>query len=273
MGRVLIAIADRGFDPTEVAVPWRILAEAGLTVTFTTTTGRVGVCDTLTLMGPPAFAKILAAQPDGVRSYHQMEASEAFQAPISYDEVKEEEYDALLLPGGHAVETKPYLESERLQQLATTFLDSGRIVGAICHGPLVLARARRPDGSSPIAGRKMTALTWTMEMSAWAMTAWKLGTHYRTYPTPVQTEVVTALGREGRFEAGPLLPSYDRPFIVRDDNLISARWPGDAEGWARALLEAITARLGEAAEESPQGNLHSSPRSSSSDYLANNSDW
>lgn len=242
MGRVIIATADRGFDPTEVSVPWRHLTEAGHTVTFATTTGRVGVCDTLTLMGPPAFAKILAAQPDGVRSYYQMEACEAFQNPLTYDDVVIDDYDAILLPGGHAIETKPYLESEHLQQLAMEFLDSGRVVGTICHGPLVLARARRPDGSSPLAGRKMTALTWTMEMSAWAMTAWKLGTHYRTYPTPVQTEVVTALGREGRFETGPLLPSYDQPFVVTDNNLISARWPGDTAGWARTLVEALAAR-------------------------------
>ncbi|MDG1480318.1 MAG: type 1 glutamine amidotransferase domain-containing protein [Myxococcota bacterium] len=242
MARVLIATADRGFDPTEVAVPWRILTAAGHTISFATTTGRVGVCDPLTLMGPPAFSKFFAAQPDGVRSYHQMEACEAFQTPLTYDDVVCDDYDALLLPGGHAVETKPYLESARLQQLAMAFLDSGRVVGAICHGPLVLARARRSDGRSPLAGRKMTALTWTMEMSAWAMTAWKLGTHYRIYPTPVQTEVVTALGREGQFETGPLLPSYDRPFVITDDNLISARWPGDAAAWAHTLVEALAAR-------------------------------
>jgi putative intracellular protease/amidase len=247
MGSVLIAVADRGFDPTEVAVPWRILRAAGMSVTFATLSGRVGVCDTLTLMGPPIFARILATQPDGVRSYHQLEASAEFQSPISYDDVVVNDYDALILPGGHAPETKPFLESERLQEHAIAFLDSGRLVGAICHGPLVLARARRPDGSSPIAGRRMTALTWTMEMSAWAMTAWRLGTHYRTYPTPVQTEVVTALGREGRFETGPLLPSYDSPFIVRDGNLISARWPGDAVGFAEALVEALQAR-GDAAQ-------------------------
>ena len=243
MGRVLIAIADRGFDPTEVSVPWRIFTAAGFEVTFATSSGRVGVCDTLTLMGPPIFAKILAAQPDGVRSFHQMEASPAFQSPITFDDIVTEDYDALLLPGGHAAETRPYLESTLLQQHAAAFLDSGRIVGAICHGPLVLARAQRPDGSSLLAGRTMTALTWTMEMSAWALTAWRLGTHYRIYPTPVQTEVVTALGRAGRFETGPLIPSYDRPFVVRDQNLISARWPGDAIAFSQSMVEAIKDRV------------------------------
>jgi hypothetical protein len=89
----------------------------------------------------------------------------------------------------------------------------------------------------------MTALTWTMEMGAWALTAWRLGTRYRIYPTPVQTEVVTALGREGRFESGPLLPSHDRPFVVRDGNLVTARWAGDAVHFSEAMVEAIKNRL------------------------------
>jgi len=259
MGRVLIAIANRGFDPTEVAVPWRIFTAAGLTVTFATGDGCAGVCDTLTLMGPPIFARLLAAQADGVRSYHMMEASPEFQAPISYEDIVVEDYDAFILPGGHAPETRQFLESVPLQQHAISFLDSGRIVGAICHGPLVLARAKRADGSSPLAGRRMTALTWTMEMSAWAMTAWRLGTHYRTYPTPVQTEVVTALGQQGRFETGPIFPSYSSPFVVNDSNLISARWPGDAASWAEALVEAIKARRTDNARTAPhaQPTTHS----------------
>ena len=242
MGRVLIASADRGFDPTQVAIPWRAFTAAGLDVTFATSSGRAGVCDTLTLMGPPIFAKILAAQPEGVRSYHQMEPSSDFQSPITYEDIVPEDYDALLLPGGHAAETRAYLENPTLQQHAGAFLDSGRIVGALCHGALVLARAQRADGSSLLAGRTMTALTWTMEMSAWALTAWRLGTRYRIYPTPVQTEVVTALGRDGRFETGPLLPSYDRPFVVRDENLISGRWSGDAEAFSQAMITAICDR-------------------------------
>lgn len=242
MGKVMIAIADRGFDPTEVAVPWHILTAAGLEVTFATRSGRVGVCDTLTLMGPPIFAKILAAPPHGVRSYHQLESSPAFQSPITYEDIVPAEYDALLLPGGHAAETRPYLESEVLQQHAAAFLKSDRIVGTTSHGALILARAQLTDGSSLLAGRRMTALTWTMEMGAWAMTAWRLGTRYRIYPTPVQTEVVTALGRQGSFETGPLLPSQDRPFVVRDGNLISARWYGDMVPFCEAVVEALKSR-------------------------------
>ena len=34
--RVLIPLPDRDFDPTEVAVPWRVLCDAGHQVVFAT---------------------------------------------------------------------------------------------------------------------------------------------------------------------------------------------------------------------------------------------
>jgi protease I len=240
MPRILIPIADSGFDPTEVAVPWRILTDAGFEVVFATGSGKAGSCDAITLAGPPVFRSMLAPRPEAVACYEQLEVSSAFVDPISYDAIDPDDYDALVLPGGHAPETRGFLESTVLQDCAVAMLDAGKVVGAICHGPLVLARARRADGSCPIEGRRMTALTWAMEMSAWAMTVAVLGSHYRTYPTPVQTEVVLALGRTGRFVSGPLIPSYDKPFVVVDNNLITARWPGDAAAWGEALVAALS---------------------------------
>ena len=45
-----------------------------------------------------------------------------------------------------------------------------------------------------------------------------------------------------RIEAGPLVPTYGNPFVVRDGNLVSARWPGDAERFANALLDLLQAQ-------------------------------
>ncbi|WP_245850450.1 type 1 glutamine amidotransferase domain-containing protein [Mycobacterium angelicum] len=43
MGTVLIPIPDRDFDPTEVAVNWRVLADAGHQVILATESGTPGV--------------------------------------------------------------------------------------------------------------------------------------------------------------------------------------------------------------------------------------
>ena len=73
----------------------------------------------------------------------------------------------------------------------------------------------------------------------WLLTAWKLGDYYRTYPTLVQAEVQQAMGPDGVFELGPLVPSYDNPLSVTDGNLITARWPGDSAAFADRLVAAL----------------------------------
>ena len=88
----------------------------------------------------------------------------------------------------------------------------------------------------------MTALTKCLERTAYFLTAWKLGSYYRTYPEYVQDEVIRALGERALFQTGPLIPSYRNGFTVRDRNLVTARWPGDAKAYAEALL-ALLLRL------------------------------
>ena len=51
MSRVLILLPQEGFDPTEVAVPWKALSEAGHDVVFATETGAQAACDQVTLTG------------------------------------------------------------------------------------------------------------------------------------------------------------------------------------------------------------------------------
>jgi putative intracellular protease/amidase len=43
--RILIPLPDRDFDVTEVAVPWKLLTEAGHLVVFSTERGEVAAAD------------------------------------------------------------------------------------------------------------------------------------------------------------------------------------------------------------------------------------
>ncbi len=147
-------------------------------------------------------------------------------------------HDLLVLPGGHAQGMRQYLEDEVLQGKVAAYLAADRPLGSICHGAVVLARARAADGTPAIAGRRLTGLPRTMEQGAWLLTCAWMGGCFRTYPQRVQAEVQRALGG-GTFEVGPLIPAYGNPFVVRDRNLVTARWPGDAPAWSEALLELL----------------------------------
>lgn len=231
MTRVLLGGSERDFDPTEMAVPWHVFRESGFEVDFANGTGEPGRCDPLVLEGP--LLGQLGATPEAAALYHQMEQDPAFLATKRWEDVDVARYDALLLAGGHAKGMRPYLESEALRALVRAWMATGRTFGAICHGVLAVARTEI-EGRSALAGRKVTALPKWMELAAWGLTAWKLGDYYRTYPETVEDEIVR-LGA-GEFVRGPL---SRRPHVVVDRELITARFPGDAQRYAETIRDRI----------------------------------
>ncbi|MEU6142914.1 type 1 glutamine amidotransferase domain-containing protein [Streptomyces sp. NPDC047081] len=250
--RVLMPLPDRDFDVTEVAVPWRLLTDAGHQVDFATEgAGTRPEADPRLLTGV-LFGR-LGAEDEPKRFYEQLTAAPEFTAPAAWADVDVTAYDGLLLPGGHAPGMRQYLGSTSLQRQVARFWALGRPVGAICHGVLVLARTEDPaTGRSVLAGRRTTCLPKYMERTAYLTTAWRLGRYYRTYPAYVEDEVRAALADPGgQFERGPRVltrrgtAADDSPaFVVQDGHYLSARWPGDAYLFARRYLDLLRARSG-----------------------------
>jgi protease I len=183
------------------------------------------------------------AEPDAVARYHEMAGSTEFLNPISYSSIDPDGYDALLLPGGHDKGMREYLEDDRLKSAVAQFFADGKVVGAICHGTLLAARSRKSE-KSVLWGRKTTGLTRRQELVAWWLTRFTLGDYYRTYPLPMADELIMNLRSPDDYAAGPGFPiplerdsntRLDAGFTVRDDNYLSARWPGDAHRFADEL--------------------------------------
>jgi len=219
--KVVIPISNYDFDPTEVAVTWKLLTAAGHEVIFATPDGNRGYGDDLMLTGhgldPWGFipvirnvtlvGDILRANAEARKAYAELEADGAFHVPLRYDKLATAAYDGLVLPGGHrASGMRAYLENPQLGEFVADFFDANRPVGAICHGVLVAARAKsKRTGRSPLYGRKTTSLTWQLEKMAWTTTKisrfWDPN-YYRTYVEAkgepagyrgVQAEVTRAL--------------------------------------------------------------------------------
>ncbi|MEA2303833.1 MAG: hypothetical protein QOH43_1113 [Solirubrobacteraceae bacterium] len=239
-------LPDHDFDTTEVAVPWRVLHDAGHEVAFATERGgSAPACDPKLLTG--VLFGHLGADPQPVEFYRELEQAPEFREPSAWADLDPGSFDGLVLAGGHAPGMRQYLESPLLQEQVAAFWALDRPVGAICHGVLVLARTRDPStGRSVLARSRTTCLPKTMERSAFFVSAWRLGRYYRTSPAYVQDEVVAALDDPAQFDAGPRTvrrgtADDDRPgFVMEDGRYLSARWPGDAYLFARrfvALLE------------------------------------
>lgn len=237
--KVLVPIPQSDFDPTEVAVSWKIIKEHGHKVIFSTPSGERGHADNrmLTGQGLSIWKRILIADSNALNAYKEMESSVEFLNPIKWEEINSDEYDGLILPGGHAKGMIQFLESQKLQSVVCNFFDKERPVGAVCHGVVLAARSKRKDGKSVLFDKRTTALRKDQEVIAWLMTCLWLGDYYRTYSEYVEDEIKRNLRSPKQFDAGPMAIARDSKeslsgFCVVDGNYISARWPGDVHTFA-----------------------------------------
>jgi len=231
LARIVIPTPSVDFDPSEVAVSWQVLTQAGHNVVFATPDGRMARGDEVMLTGegldPWGLApglrravligRFLRAGQDARDAYAQMADAGEFHAPIRWDEINLAAVDGVLLPGGHRARgMRRYLESELLQGTVVEAFGRGMPVAAICHGALLAARSTDPDtGRSVLYGRKTTSLTWSLERRAWQLariTRFWDRDYYRTYREQpgqpagymsVQAEVTRALAAHDDFQDVP----------------------------------------------------------------------
>jgi putative intracellular protease/amidase len=239
MARVLILVPARDFDPSEAAVSWQVLANAGHIVTFATPDGLPAIADDMMLTGQgldfwggipllrklPLIGLLMRANSDARNAYAAMVADPRYSAPLRWDAVDASAFDGLLLPGGHRARgMREYLESKTLQGHVADFFEAEKPVAAICHGVLLAARSiSKRTGRSVLHGYRTTALTWALEQSAWKVarvTRFWDPSYYRTYLEQagqpdgymsVQQEVTRALARPEDFIDVPVTnPEYRR---------------------------------------------------------------
>ncbi len=244
--KVLIPLPSTDFDPTECAVPWKILSQNGISIQFATPLGEKADCDHRMLLGNGLhiLSPILRADAQARRAYRELENSTEFQNPIKWSAIKSNEFDGLILPGGHAPGMKEYLESTLLQNCTKDFFALEKPVGAICHG-VVLAARSKVNGQSILKGYQTTALLSSQELLAWTLTSVWLGDYYRTYKQTVEAEVTSVLASPKDFMKGPIpirrdsLEHLNYGFTVHDRNYLSARWPGDAHRFGVEFLKML----------------------------------
>lgn len=245
---ILMPLPTEGFDPTETAVPWKVLTKEGKEVRFATPGGKPGDADPIMVTGKGLgiLSGLLRANEDARQSYARMTADSKFQKPLMWKDLRASDFEALVLPGGHAPGMREYLESSILQNIVVDFFRAGKPVGAICHGVVLACRSLdAKTGKSVLFDKKTTALLKSQEMAAWMLTRVWLGSYYRTYPTPVETEVRGTLSDPGHFLQGPTPVKRDTEsntsgsFTVTDGSYVSARWPGDAHKFTQDFLKIL----------------------------------
>jgi protease I len=113
--KVAVLVAD-GFEQSEMAEPRRALDQAG------------------------AQTVLISLKPGEVRAWSQANWGASFPVDRVLNDVRADEFDALLLPGGVLNPDKLRMAKDAVD-FVKAFGDAGKPIAAICHGPWTLINA------------------------------------------------------------------------------------------------------------------------------------
>jgi len=122
----IAALVDHGFEQVELVEPKKALEAAG------------------------AKVEIVSPQKGKVKGWQHTKWGDEFDVDRRLEQARADEYDALVLPGG--VMNPDHLRiNPSAVQFVKAFVDSGKPIAAICHGPWTLIEA------GGVRGRRMTS--------------------------------------------------------------------------------------------------------------------
>ena len=115
-GKRVAALATDGFEQAELLQPRQALIDAG------------------------AAVDVVSPESGSIRGWNHKEWGQEVKVDRTLDQVRPDEYDALLLPGGVMNPDRLRMDS-RAVQFVKRFFDDGKPIAVICHGPWTLVEA------------------------------------------------------------------------------------------------------------------------------------
>ena len=126
-GKKIAFLAADGVEQAELTEPWRAVKEAG---------------------GTPELISLEEGEIQGVE--HEIEKRDTFKVDKVVADADPSDYDGLVLPGGVMNPDKLRADEDAVS-FVRTFVEAGKPVGAICHGPWTLVEA------GVVEGRELTS--------------------------------------------------------------------------------------------------------------------
>jgi putative intracellular protease/amidase len=140
-----------GVFGSELTVPYYVFLDAGMRVDLASPLGGIVPVEPLSMKEP-----IRTPQDD--RMLEDEEFRRRLMRSLSIADLDFTAYDIIYFAGGWGA-AFDLGQSETLGRKVSEAYAAGRVIGGICHGPLGLLRARRPDGELIVKGRRLTAVT------------------------------------------------------------------------------------------------------------------
>jgi putative intracellular protease/amidase len=134
--------------------------------------------------------------------------------------------DAVLFIGGQGPMVT-FRDDARVHALAADLLDSGKLLGVVCHATCLLLEARRADGTLLVEGRTWTGFANSEEDYADEFVG------RRIQPFRIEDEA------RGLPDTNFVVAGRFKPHAVRDGNLITGQQQYSGAAAARLMIEAL----------------------------------
>ncbi|HLN78385.1 MAG TPA: type 1 glutamine amidotransferase domain-containing protein [Nocardioidaceae bacterium] len=124
--QVAFLVAAEGIEQVELTEPWKAVQEAG---------------------GSP---KLLSPKPGKVQAFNHLDKADTFDVDVPVADADPGSFEALVLPGGVANPDALRMNQDAVE-FVRRFVESGKPVAVICHGPWTLVEA------GVLSGRTLTS--------------------------------------------------------------------------------------------------------------------
>lgn len=124
----ILILATHGYERSELRVPLEQLTAKGATV------------------------KIASLEKAPIKSWDEKNWGDTVNVDLTLEEARIDDFEALVIPGGQ-INPDLLRKEQKAIELVKAFLNSGKTVAAVCHGPWLLIEA------GGVKGRKATSFT------------------------------------------------------------------------------------------------------------------
>jgi putative intracellular protease/amidase len=213
-----------GVFASELTVPYYVFLDAGMQVDLASPRGGVVPVEPLSMKGE-------LRTPDDDRLLSDQDLRARLMNSLAVGDLDFTAYDIIYFAGGWGA-AFDLAQSEVLGRKVSDAYAAGRVIGGICHGPLGLLKARKPNGELMVKGRRVTAVTDRQVR--------QLGVEI----TPLHPE--SALRQAGALFEGKTHPARDffANHYVADGDLITGQNQNAGPMVARLMMQRVLAKRG-----------------------------
>ena len=114
--RIAFLVAPEGTEQIELTEPWKAVTDAG------------------------GEARLVSTDPGKVLAFNHLDKADTFDVDHAVDETSADDFDGLVLPGGVANPDFLRMDADAVA-FVKAFVEGGKPVAVICHGPWTLVEA------------------------------------------------------------------------------------------------------------------------------------